>query len=85
MKIRTCEGVYRGVLLRQPQGHNGFGYDPIFYDPRVGKAVAEMTVAEKNTRSHRGQALQDARALLQEEFCNLADFELQTQANSCNL
>ncbi len=68
-KIRTCEGIYRGVLLRQPQGQNGFGYDPIFYDPKAGKTAAEMTVEEKNTRSHRGQALQIARTLLKEEFC----------------
>lgn len=69
-KIRTCEGIYRGVLLRQPQGHNGFGYDPIFYDPRVGKTAAEMTLEEKNMWSHRGQALHAARILLQEEFCS---------------
>jgi XTP/dITP diphosphohydrolase len=70
-KIRTCEGIYRGVLLRQPQGCHGFGYDPIFYDPGAGKTAAEMTVEEKNLVSHRGQALQAARALLREEFCNL--------------
>lgn len=69
-KIRTCEGIYRGVLLRRPQGHNGFGYDPIFYDPESGKTAAEMTMEEKNTRSHRGRALQVARAILQEEFGN---------------
>ena len=69
-KIRTCEGIYRGVILNQPQGLNGFGYDPIFYDPKAGKSAAEMTIEEKNRVSHRGQALQVARTLLGEEFCN---------------
>ncbi len=68
-KIRTCEGVYGGILLREPQGQNGFGYDPIFYDPNAGKTAADMTVDEKNTVSHRGRALQAARALLKKEFC----------------
>jgi XTP/dITP diphosphohydrolase len=67
--IRTCEGVYGGILLREPQGQNGFGYDPIFYDPNAGKTAADMTVDEKNTVSHRGRALQAARALLRKELC----------------
>lgn len=69
-KIRTCEGIYRGLLQRQPQGQNGFGYDPIFYDPKRGKTVAEMTVEEKNMVSHRGRALQAVRTMLLKEFCN---------------
>ena len=70
-KIRTCEGIYRGVLRREPQGQNGFGYDPIFYDPKAGKTAADMTVEEKNTVSHRGRALQAARTLLKKEFCKV--------------
>jgi XTP/dITP diphosphohydrolase len=67
-KIHTCEGVYRGILLREPQGQNGFGYDPIFYDPKAGKTAAAMRIEEKNAVSHRGQALQAARILLQQAF-----------------
>lgn len=46
-----------GVILREPRGKQGFGYDPVFFDPGIGKSAAEMTSAEKNAASHRGKAL----------------------------
>lgn len=58
-KLITSEGRWRGKILRQPQGHNGFGYDPVFFDPEIGKAAAQLTREEKNSRSHRGRALQN--------------------------
>ena len=67
-KIRTCEGIYRGRLIREPRGNNGFGYDPIFYNDNSGKTNAEMTMEEKNRLSHRGLALEKAREILTEEF-----------------
>jgi XTP/dITP diphosphohydrolase len=45
-----------GVLLREPQGQGGFGYDPIFYFPELGRTFAEVSPAEKNRFSHRGKA-----------------------------
>ncbi|MBQ9406879.1 MAG: RdgB/HAM1 family non-canonical purine NTP pyrophosphatase [Desulfovibrio sp.] len=57
----VVRGLWPGRLLREPRGCNGFGYDPIFFLPSLGKSAAELTRAEKNSRSHRGQAL---RALL---------------------
>lgn len=48
-----CEGVIRDFYA----GSNGFGYDPLFYVPAKGKTMAEMSMAEKNTISHRGKAL----------------------------
>jgi len=44
-----------GTLLRQPQGRGGFGYDPIFYFPELGRTFAEVSQEEKNRFSHRGK------------------------------
>lgn len=46
----------KGVLLRGPRGNNGFGYDPMFYFPDLGKSFAELTREEKLRVSHRGAA-----------------------------
>jgi XTP/dITP diphosphohydrolase len=47
-----------GVLLEESRGHDGFGYDPIFYFPAMGKTYAEISREEKNKYSHRGKAFQ---------------------------
>lgn len=52
-----CEGKWQGRILTQPQGTNGFGYDPIFYVPTAGKTAAQLPLAVKNTMSHRAIAL----------------------------
>ena len=52
-----CQGTWEGVILREPRGTNGFGYDPIFYVPTHQCASAELTSEVKNKLSHRGQAL----------------------------
>jgi XTP/dITP diphosphohydrolase len=59
-----CQGKWEGSILEKPQGHHGFGYDPIFYVPTHQCSAAELTIAEKNYISHRGQALQILRSLL---------------------
>ena len=61
---RTCEDSVEGVVSREPAGTGGFGYDPIFYIPSLGKSMAELSFAEKNVISHRGKALKKARKLL---------------------
>ena len=53
----TVRGTWEGVILDAPRGQNGFGYDPVFFDPTAGKTAAELTQEEKNARSHRGKAL----------------------------
>ncbi len=53
-----CHGTWEGRILKQPQGSNGFGYDPLFLDPTTGLSSAELSKEEKNTRSHRAKALQ---------------------------
>ncbi|CDG49957.1 RdgB/HAM1 family non-canonical purine NTP pyrophosphatase [Cardinium endosymbiont of Bemisia tabaci] len=52
-----CHGIWKGVVRREAKGNNGFGYDPIFYDPQLGLTAAELTKEKKNIVSHRGQAL----------------------------
>lgn len=49
-------GEAEGLILDRPQGYGGFGYDPYFFDPQLGKTFATLTEAEKNARSHRGAA-----------------------------
>jgi len=56
-----ADGVWHGRLIDQPRGQDGFGYDPHFLLPELGKTAAELTLDQKNQLSHRGQAL---RALL---------------------
>ncbi|MGD8163529.1 XTP/dITP diphosphatase [Pantoea sp. FN0307] len=53
----VCHGSWRGEIIRTPAGIGGFGYDPIFYVPELGKTAAELSKAEKHAVSHRGQAL----------------------------
>jgi XTP/dITP diphosphohydrolase len=55
----VCEGRWQGEIALTPQGSGGFGYDPIFYIPELGKCAAELTALEKNKLSHRAQALQN--------------------------
>ncbi|MFP4671451.1 MAG: XTP/dITP diphosphatase [Desulfohalobiaceae bacterium] len=53
------QGAWEGRIALQPRGSKGFGYDPLFEDPELGKTAAEMDREEKNSRSHRGRALED--------------------------
>jgi XTP/dITP diphosphohydrolase len=52
-----AEGEWRGRILREQRGAGGFGYDPLFYLPELGRSSAELSPQEKNARSHRGQAI----------------------------
>jgi XTP/dITP diphosphohydrolase len=52
-----AEGMWRGEIARAPSGSNGFGYDPLFMLPALGKTAAELDPVEKNRISHRGRAL----------------------------
>ncbi len=63
--VRTVEGVVEGIIAGSPRGTHGFGYDPIFYLPELGKTFAELESIEKNRISHRARAAQSARKLLE--------------------
>ncbi|OGP93030.1 MAG: non-canonical purine NTP pyrophosphatase, RdgB/HAM1 family [Deltaproteobacteria bacterium RBG_16_54_18] len=58
------EGQCRGVILEQARGNKGFGYDPLFSIPELGKTLAELPLAVKNRISHRGRALAALKAVL---------------------
>ena len=53
----VAEAKWHGEIAREPRGANGFGYDPYFLVPGLGKTAAELPAGEKNRLSHRGQAL----------------------------
>jgi len=59
-----AEGIWRGEIARAPRGANGFGYDPLFLLPALGKTAAELSPAEKNRISHRALALRKLLELL---------------------
>ncbi len=57
-QVIQARGEAHGMLLREPVGGNGFGYDPIFYYPPLGKSFAQLSPEEKNRVSHRALALE---------------------------
>ncbi len=52
-----CQGTWEGRIMQQPQGENGFGYDPLFFVPEENCTSAQLSPEIKNRLSHRGQAL----------------------------
>jgi len=60
------EGKLEGVIAEKEMGTNGFGYDPIFFVPKLNKTVAQLTREEKNAISHRGNAIRKLKPLLKE-------------------
>ena len=65
-RCRTFDGIITGLLLREPRGEGGFGYDPYFLVPEYGKTTAELPLDIKNRISHRGNALRKVMPVLQE-------------------
>lgn len=64
--VRTAEGTCEGVIILEPRGENGFGYDPLFYVPKYDKTFAELPMEVKNRISHRGRALAKVKELVRE-------------------
>ena len=63
----TVEGTCEGVIMTKPRGGGGFGYDPVFYLPELGKTMAELPPEKKNTLSHRARAAESLLKLLDEK------------------
>ncbi|MCL6611114.1 MAG: XTP/dITP diphosphatase [Peptococcaceae bacterium] len=63
-KVFTAEGVCRGIIGDQPLGEGGFGYDPLFIVPELGKTFAQLDMGTKNAISHRGKAFALAREII---------------------
>ena len=68
--VRIVEGKVRGVITDKEIGENGFGYDPVFYCPELGKTFAQLTQDEKNIVSHRGIAFRKAKELIKKLMTN---------------
>jgi XTP/dITP diphosphohydrolase len=62
----VCYGECHGMIALEAKGKNGFGYDPIFSLPEIGKSMAELPLEMKNQISHRARASQKARQVLQQ-------------------
>lgn len=58
-KSLTAPGAWEGRILFQPRGKNGFGYDPLFFDPELGCSAAELPREQKMLHSHRSRALRE--------------------------
>ena len=58
--LKLFDGACEGMIALEPQGAGGFGYDPVFYIPSLGKLMAELSLEEKNGISHRGSAARKA-------------------------
>ena len=63
----VTEGTVEGLIVHEPAGNGGFGYDPIFYLPEYGVTSAEIPIEKKNEISHRGKALEAMKKALKEE------------------
>ena len=66
--VEVTTGRLEGVITEEAVGVRGFGYDPVFYVPRLGKTLAELSSEEKNRISHRAKAFAQVRELLQNRF-----------------
>jgi len=63
---QVVEGIVEGVIAERPRGSGGFGYDPVFFYPPLGRTFGEISDEEKQRVSHRGKALAAVRRLLVE-------------------
>lgn len=69
-EVELCEGECPGLITFEPEGERGFGYDPVFYLPELGKTMAELPPEQKNRISHRGRAAAKAREVLLKRLVN---------------
>jgi XTP/dITP diphosphohydrolase len=69
--VDFTEGNCPGEIIPEERGQHGFGYDPIFYIPEIGKTMAELSMEEKNEISHRARAVKAAIPILQRKLGQL--------------
>ncbi|MEW5940217.1 MAG: non-canonical purine NTP pyrophosphatase, partial [Chloroflexota bacterium] len=66
--VEVVEGTCAGEIIPEERGTGGFGYDPIFYIPELGKTMAELPEETKNRLSHRARAVEAAKPILMRWF-----------------
>lgn len=64
----TARGICEGVIELEPQGENGFGYDPLFFVPEYNSTMAQLPLEVKNKISHRAEALKKMKEVLKERY-----------------
>jgi XTP/dITP diphosphohydrolase len=69
--IRVAQGTLEGVISEEASGTLGFGYDPVFLIPELGKTLAQLSVEQKNTISHRAKAFAKVREMLSASMVNV--------------
>ena len=72
-RVLTSVKTMEGIIGHEIAGENGFGYDPIFFLPQFGKTSAQISPEEKNSISHRGQALRDMEKQLSAELKKISE------------
>jgi len=70
-RVELVQGQCRGIMAFEARGEHGFGYDPVFYIPRLGRTMSELSLEEKNKVSHRARAARKARAVLRRLYQEL--------------
>ena len=70
--VRFTEGICVGEIIPEERGMGGFGYDPIFLIPKLGRTMAELSMQEKNRHSHRALAVKKAIPILREVLSKLS-------------
>ena len=80
--LHHVEGRCRGEILPEARGEGGFGYDPLFWVPSVGKSFAELTREEKNRVSHRGAAVRALREWLATDFPGTEKMKAPAERNA---
>ena len=69
--IRVAQGTLEGVIAEEASGTLGFGYDPVFLIPELGKTLAQLSADHKNTISHRAKAFAKVREILSMQMANV--------------
>jgi XTP/dITP diphosphohydrolase len=69
-EVELATGECEGEIIPEERGSNGFGYDPIFFIPDIGRTMAELEMDEKNRLSHRARAIQNSIPILLEMLRN---------------
>jgi XTP/dITP diphosphohydrolase len=69
--VQVAQGVLEGLIAEAPSGTQGFGYDPVFHVPELGKTLAQLSADQKNRISHRAKAFMKVREMIRERVLSV--------------